>query len=112
MHSRYRVSKITGPFTQVQAEESYRETPVGILKIYQNSDGCDKLHDSCCFCHFFHKEMVEQSDHSSDSKYRNNGSNANSNQFVGKNQAHADSNADIQKIKTVLGKSYRFMYAI
>ena len=68
MHSRYRVSKITGPFTQVQAEESYRETPVGILKIYQNSDGCDKLHDSCCFCHFFHKEMVEQSDHSSDSK--------------------------------------------
>ena len=34
MHSRYRVSKITGPFTQVQAEESYRETPVGILKTY------------------------------------------------------------------------------
>ena len=80
-------------------EESYRETPVGILKIYQNSDGCDKSHDSCCFCHFFHKEMIEQSDHSSNSKYRNNGSNANSNQFVGKNQPHAYSNADIQKIK-------------
>ena len=43
--------------------------------------------------------MIEQSDHSSNSKYRNNGSNANSNQFVGKSQPHAYSNADIQKIK-------------
>ena len=65
-------------------EESYRETPVGILKIYQNSDGCNKFTRLLLFLSFFlHKEMIEQSDHSSNSKYRNNGSNANSNQFCG-----------------------------